>query len=129
MSLTLSWVHCDEEIIQTLLVGFGINIAHNASTCIKDLFKDLTPNREVILAKIINELRSLVYEPFPYEEYHRVWLHSNQKVIMESTNVHGRVVGINKEGFLQVECDDGEMRSYAPDVHSLAYGTGTINRK
>jgi biotin--protein ligase len=110
------------------LIGCGINIGPCSNLAsLADIFlKDKTsPRPEAILAKFLNEFEKL-YEELNsnpanvVNSYLDLWLHSNQKVFVESEGRDVIIQGIDEYGYLMAKIvDSNESIKLQPDGNSF----------
>lgn len=114
-----------------VVIGVGLNrhIPASVGRAIDQAWADLAgiaggaapPPRNRLIAALLNELLPLVAD---YEEYglapwlpewrrhHR--LQGREAVVhLGETRIRGRIVGVNDEGLLVLECEDGGLRRFA----------------
>jgi biotin--protein ligase len=100
-----------------LLIGFGTNIydtpwtrslndlvaIHNeqTGTCLSPWTKELLLSR--FMGKFADLYRQLLTLGFPFEQYYKRWLHTDQTVFLESEQMRVRIKGIDEDGFLIVK--------------------------
>lgn len=65
---------------------------------------------------------------FPFDTYYSMWMHSNQKIWIESEQAEYKITGIDNEGFL-IASRDGTYAKLHPNMNSLDLLHGLVTKK
>lgn len=126
----------DGQFIVT--TGVGLNVANELpTTCLSSLAKQVV-RREVVLAEFFNQFDHL-YREFllagpSFEglvpEYTSVWLHSGQRVSVDSNESTVTITGISPQTAALLAVDDaGRVVELTPDGNRLDFFKGLVSRR
>lgn len=121
-----------------IVVGVGINLEHgnNDNPFASLNSKEPFITKESVLKGFLEEFLFLIRRheeglEFPFKLYEKRWIHSNQRVFLESEQIMATITGLNEEGFLKAVgdvCDGGRLYLLEPDLLG-GLSKGVIQRK
>ncbi|XP_074651920.1 biotin--protein ligase-like [Tubulanus polymorphus] len=119
------------------IIGCGFNVSNrNPLICLNDVIEQFNTEHnttlkpftiEQFIAKSITEFELLKTgfqlhgSDWFLKQYYNVWLHGDLQVTIDMNNefVSGRVIGLDKYGYLSVAIDDGDIVSVQPDGNTF----------
>jgi len=128
-----------------LIIGVGLNVLNEEPTIyLQQILNEIQTeieNHEVyqvtleeVLAEILNDLESSfqIFEESGFasmeQEYLSYWMHSNQKLTLESQETV-TIKGITKNGYLLAETSSGSKLELMPDGNTIDMLQGLIIRR
>lgn len=121
-----------------IVVGVGINLEHgnNDNSFASLNSKEPFIKKESVLKGFLEDFFFLIRRheeglEFPFKLYEKRWIHSNQRVFLESEQIIVTITGLNEEGFLKAVsdvCDGGRLYLLEPDLLG-GLSKGVIRRK
>jgi len=114
----------------TVCVGIGINLKNEKPFPGACLLTETEFFREELMASIFNSFEKMLpklKDGTWREEYESLWLHSKENVKFEG--MKGIVNGVDLDGFLLVENEDGKVLTIDTDNNSFDLMEGLVHSK
>lgn len=121
-----------------LYIGVGLNIDHvpfagSINQAMNEVGKYPPISKEEFLAKFCASLDKLSGDwqrtgNFPFDTYYGMWMHSNQKIWIESEQAEYTITGIDHEGFLIASRNNVHTKLH-PNMNSLDPLHGLVTKK
>ncbi|KRX81185.1 DNA-directed RNA polymerase II subunit RPB3 [Trichinella sp. T6] len=123
----------------TFHLGCGLNVSNQHPTVsLNELIQSNMPRLSIeqVIAIVMTRFEQLLFvlEQGNMQEichlYHKYWLHENQKVYLKDMNTHGKVMRLDEDGYLLVEClPTGRLVSVECEGNTFDLTKGVICRK
>ncbi|XP_003371154.1 putative biotin--protein ligase [Trichinella spiralis] len=123
----------------TFHLGCGLNVSNQHPTVsLNELIQSNMPRLSIeqVIAIVMTRFEQLLFmlEQGNMQEicdlYHKYWLHENQKVYLKDMNSHGKVMRLDEDGYLLVEClPTGRLVSVECEGNTFDLTKGVICRK